>query len=109
MEAKSLFEENKIHNQMINSSPRSKFLGKLVISSGVREVGSWMKWLFSDGVLPNATVILPHCFSLISFDPLRLEVVLYYIVLLYSIDHPLVYYLDSYLSFCLPSHSFLIF
>ena len=85
MEAKSLSEENKTHNQMINSSPRSEFLGKLVISSGVRGVGSWMKWLFSDGVLPNATVILPQCFSLISFDPPLLEALLHYIVLLYSI------------------------
>ena len=79
-------EENKTHNQMINSSPRSEFLGKLVISSGVREVGSWMKWLFSYGVLPNATVILPQCFSLISFDPPLLETLLHYIVLLYSIS-----------------------
>ena len=62
MEAKSLSEENKTHNRMINSNPRSKFLGKLVISSGIRGVGSWMKWLFSDGVLLNTTVILPHCF-----------------------------------------------
>ena len=46
MEAKSLSEGNKTHNQMINSSPRSKFLGKLVISSGVQGVRSWMKWLF---------------------------------------------------------------
>ena len=40
MEAKSLSEEDKTHNQMINSSPRSKFLGKLVISTGVRGVSS---------------------------------------------------------------------
>ena len=46
METKSLSEENKTHNQMKNSSPRSKFLGELVISSGVREVSSWMKGLF---------------------------------------------------------------
>ena len=39
----------------------------------------------SDGVLPNATVILPQCFSLIFSDPLLLEVLLHYIVLLYSI------------------------
>ena len=68
MEVKSLSEENKTHNQMINSSPRSKFSGKLVILSGIRGVGSWMKWLFSDGVLPNVTVILPQCFSLIFSD-----------------------------------------
>ena len=60
-------------------------MGKLVVSSGVRGVGSWMKWLFSDGVFTNATVILPHCFFLISFDPLLLEALLHYIVLLYSI------------------------
>ena len=34
-EVRSLSEENKTPNQMINSSPRSKFLGELVISSGV--------------------------------------------------------------------------
>ena len=46
MEAKSLSGEDKTHNQMINSSPRSKFLSKLVISGGVQGVSSWMKWLF---------------------------------------------------------------
>ena len=30
--------------------------------------------VISDGVLPNATVNLPQCFSLISFDPLLQEV-----------------------------------
>ena len=64
-------EENKTHNQMIILSTRSKFLGELVIS---------------DGVLPNATVILPQCFSLIFSDPLLLEVLLHYIVLFYSIS-----------------------
>ena len=39
----------------------------------------------SNGVLPNATVILPQCSFFISSDPLLLEVLLYYIVLLYSI------------------------
>ena len=34
-----------------------------------------------DGVLPNATVILPQCFSLISSDPSLLEALLHYIVL----------------------------
>ena len=63
-------EENKTHNQMIILSPRSKFLDEMVIS---------------DGVLPNATVILPQCSSLIFYDPLLLEVLLHYIVLLYSI------------------------
>ena len=63
-------EENKTHNQMIILSTRSKFLGELVIS---------------DDVLPNATVILPQCFSLIFSDPLFLEVLLHYIVLIYSI------------------------
>ena len=42
--------------------------------------------VISDGVLPNATVILPQCFSLIFSDPLLLEVLLHYIVLLYSIS-----------------------
>ena len=70
MKAKSLSEENKTHNQMINSSPRSKFLDEVVIS---------------DSVLPSAPVNLPQCFSLISFDPLLLEVLLHYIVLIYSI------------------------
>ena len=41
--------------------------------------------VISDGVLPNATVILPECFSLISSDHLLLEALLHYIVLLYSI------------------------
>ena len=41
--------------------------------------------VISDGVLPNATVILPQCFSLISSDDLLLEALLHYIVLLYSI------------------------
>ena len=40
----------------------------------------------SDGVLPNATVILPQCFSFIFSDPLLLEVLLHYIVFLYSIS-----------------------
>ena len=84
MEVKSLSEENKTHNQTINSRPRSKFLGELVILSGVRGVSYWMKW-FSDGVLPNTTVILPQYFSLISSDPPLLEVLLHYIILLYSI------------------------
>ena len=39
----------------------------------------------SVGVLLNATVYLPQCFSLISLDPFLLEASLYYIVLLYSI------------------------
>ena len=37
------------------------------------------------GVLLNATVYLPQCFSLISLDLFLLEASLYYIVLLYSI------------------------
>ena len=41
--------------------------------------------VISDGVLPNATVILPQYFSLISSDDLLLEALLHYIVLLYSI------------------------
>ena len=47
-----------------------KFLDKLAISVGV---------------LLSATVYLPQCFSFISFDPLLLEVLLHYIVILYSI------------------------
>ena len=39
----------------------------------------------SVGVLLNATVYLPQCFSLISLDPFLLEALLYYIVILYSI------------------------
>ena len=39
----------------------------------------------SVGVLLNATVYLPQCFSLISLDLLLLEASLYYIVLLYPI------------------------
>ena len=38
-----------------------------------------------DGVLPSATVNLPQCFFLISFDPFLLEALLHYIVFLYSI------------------------
>ena len=41
--------------------------------------------VISDGVFPNATVNLPQCFFLISFDPLLLEALLHYIVFLYSI------------------------
>ena len=41
--------------------------------------------VISDGVLPNATVILLQFFSFIFSYPLLLEVLLYYIVLLYSI------------------------
>ena len=41
--------------------------------------------VISDDVLPNATVILLSCFSVISPDPLLLEALLHYIVLLYSI------------------------
>ena len=66
-----MFEENKTHNQRLSTSPRNKILDKLVIS---------------DGVLPNTTVNLPQCFSLIFFDPLLLEALLYYIVFLYSIS-----------------------
>ena len=65
--------------------------------------------VISDGVLPNATVNLRQCFSLISFDPLLQEALLHYIVLLFKSHRPLVYYLTSYLSFCLHSHSFSIF
>ena len=43
------------------------------------------KLAISVGVLLSATVYLSQCFSLISFDPLLLEALLYYIVLLYSI------------------------
>ena len=43
------------------------------------------KLAISDGVLPSATVNLLQCFSLIFLDPLLLEALLYYIVLLYSI------------------------
>ena len=46
------------------------------------------------GVLLSATVYLPQCFSLISFDPHLLEALLYYIVLLYSIP-PSTYLLSS--------------
>ena len=41
--------------------------------------------VISDGVLRNATVILLQCFSLIFSHPLLLEILLHYIVLLYSI------------------------
>ena len=63
----------------------------------------------SDGVLPSAIVNLPQCFSFLSFDPLLQEALLHYIVLIFQSHHPLVYYLISYLSFYLFSHSFLIF
>ena len=43
------------------------------------------KLAISVGVLLSATVYLPQCFSLISFDLFLLEALLYYIVLLYSI------------------------
>ena len=41
--------------------------------------------IVSNGVLPNATVILPQYSSSTFSDPLLLEVLLHYIVLLYSI------------------------
>ena len=41
--------------------------------------------VISDGVLPSATVNLPQSFSFIFFDPLLIEALLYYIILLYSI------------------------
>ena len=41
--------------------------------------------VISVGVLLNATVYLPQCFFLISLDPLLLEALLYYIVILHSI------------------------
>ena len=44
-----------------------------------------MDEVISNGVLPNATVNLPQCFSLISSNPFLLEALLYYIVLIYSI------------------------
>ena len=43
---RSLSEEYKTHNQMVNSRPRSKFLNKLVITDGVRGVSFWINWLF---------------------------------------------------------------
>ena len=43
------------------------------------------KLAISVGVLLSATVYFSQCFSLISFHPLLLEAVLYYIVLFYSI------------------------
>ena len=43
------------------------------------------KLAISVGVLLSVTVSLPQCFSLISFDPLLPEALLYYIVLIYSI------------------------
>ena len=59
MEVRSLSEENKTHKQVMISGPWSKFLDELVISSGVRGVGSLDKMVVSDGVLPDATVTLP--------------------------------------------------
>ena len=41
----------------MGSGPKSKFLDELVISSGVRGVSSWIKWLFP--MVPNAAIILP--------------------------------------------------
>ena len=41
--------------------------------------------VISDGILPSATINLPQCFSLISFDPFLLETLLRYIVLLFPI------------------------
>ena len=49
--------------------------------------------VISDGVLPNATVILPQCFSLTFSDALLLEALFHYIVPLCSIPP----------STCLPS------
>ena len=43
------------------------------------------KLAISDGALPSATVNLPQSLSLIFFDPLLMEALLYYIVLIYSI------------------------
>ena len=67
MEAKSLSEENKTHNQVLISSPRSKFLDEMIVSNGV---------------LPNATVILPQYSSLTFFT-----IIIYLLVdNLYKID-----------------------
>ena len=43
------------------------------------------KLAISVGVLLSVTVYLPQCFSFISFDPLLLEALLYYIVIFHSI------------------------
>ena len=59
MKVRNLAEETKTHKQVKISGPRSKFLDELVISSGVRGVGSLDKMVVSDGVLPDVTVTLP--------------------------------------------------
>ena len=84
MEVRSLSEENKTHNQVIISSPRSKFLDELIISSDIRGVRSWMKWLY----LMVFFLMLQWFFLNVlssSFYSFLLEVLLHYIVLLYSI------------------------
>ena len=48
-------EENKTHNQVLIPSPRSKFLDEMIVSNGV---------------LPNATVILLQYSSSTFSDPL---------------------------------------
>ena len=55
MDVRRLSEENKTHNQVIISSPRSTFLDEMIVSNGV---------------LPNATVILPQYSSLTFSDSL---------------------------------------
>ena len=91
---RSLSEEDKTHNQMVNSSPRSKFLNKLVISDGIWGVSSWMNWLLLMVFFLVLQWIFLNVFPQYLFDPLLLEVLLCYIVLLYSIP-PSTYLLSS--------------
>ena len=84
METKSLSEEDKPHNQTIILSPRSEFLGELVISSGIQGVSSWIKWLFL-----MVFFLMLQWFFLNVFPWYFLitssGILLHYIVLLYSI------------------------
>ena len=85
LEAKGLAEENKTHNQMIILSPRSKFLAELVIAGVIRGVSSWMKWLFLMVFFLMLQWFFLNVFPL-SFFFFLLEVLLHYIVPLYSIS-----------------------
>ena len=101
---RSLSEEYKTHNQMINSCPRSKFLDKLVVTDGVRGVSSWINWLF----LLVFFLVLQWIFFNV-FPPLLQEALLHYIVFISTIPPSTCLLSIFVLEFLTPSHSFLIF
>ena len=69
---------------MVNSSPRSKFLNKLVVSDDVRGVCSWMNWLLLIVFFLLIQLIFLNVFFF-NLPPFLLGILLCYIVLLFSI------------------------